>query len=86
MIEIVSVGKPSMSSHGNAATINSSSAPALKTTKPRTINTRRGAEGEHGRERGRDRDRHRDQEDQRPLAGADADPHPVHTAADSGLV
>ena len=34
MIETVSVGKPSMSSHGNAATINSSSAPALKTTKP----------------------------------------------------
>ncbi len=39
MIETVSVGKPSMSSQGNAATISASRAPALKTTAVRISST-----------------------------------------------
>src|SRR3954451_10826913 len=37
-----------MSSHGNAATISSSSAPALKTTKPRTISSAAAARARAG--------------------------------------
>ena len=77
-----------MSSHGNAATSSSSSAPALKTTKPSTISDRRRGQRVQRRERGRDRDRERDQDDQRPLGAADAEPraHVYDRRADSGLV